>query len=196
MGEEETMDLEGSLVPSFGAVSLVAALRRLAAVALLATGLACAHGGAGAPATATPSADAARVLLVRHAEAVAGVSDPELTAAGERRAAALADLLADEGIDRVLATDTRRARATAQPIAERLGLAIEIYDPRRLGDLAEALRAGEGTVLVVGHSNTTPELVRLLGGDPGEPIGESEHDRLYRVDPRSGATAMERYAVP
>ncbi|HEX6202017.1 MAG TPA: hypothetical protein VF100_03370, partial [Thermoanaerobaculia bacterium] len=70
-----------------------------------------------------------------------------------------------------------------------------IYDPRRLAELAAALRAGEGTVLVVGHSNTTPELVRLLGGDPGAPIAHDEHDRLYRVDPASGETTLERFAA-
>jgi hypothetical protein len=35
---------------------------------------------------------------------------------------------------------------------------------------------------VVGHSDTTPELVGLLGGDPGAPIDEpTEYDRLYVV---------------
>ena len=35
---------------------------------------------------------------------------------------------------------------------------------------------------VVGHSNTTPALTELLGGDPGGPIEEkNEYDRLYIV---------------
>jgi broad specificity phosphatase PhoE len=159
-------------------------------LALLST-VAAAAGGA-APA-AGDAASAARVLLVRHAEAEpGGGGDPELTAAGRRRAEALAEVLAAEPIAAVLATDTRRARATAAPIAVRLGLEVEIYDPRRLPDLAAALRGRGETVLVVGHSNTTPELVGLLGGEPGEPIGHHEHDRLYRVDPATGATTLER----
>jgi broad specificity phosphatase PhoE len=94
-----------------------------------------------------------------------------------------------------LATDTRRARDTAAPVAARHGLDVEPYDHRRLADLAARLRERRGTVLVVGHSNTTPELVRLLGGDPGAPIAHDEHDRLYRVDPASGETTLERFAA-
>lgn len=146
----------------------------------------------------TPSGELAsgHVLLVRHAEAGAEGADPELTEAGRRRAEALADLLAGEELAAVLVTDTRRARATAAPVAARHGLVVEVYDPRRLADLADRLRAREGNVLVVGHSNTTPELVRLLGGDPGEPIAHDEHDRLYRVDAASGETSSTRYPSP
>jgi hypothetical protein len=32
---------------------------------------------------------------------------------------------------------------------------------------------------VVGHSDTTPELVKLLGGEPGSPIAPDEYDRMY-----------------
>lgn len=172
--------------------ALAAALCALLVVGAWTPAAACAPASDGAqPATAVDT-DAPGILLVRHAEAEAGVTDPELTAAGRRRAEALADRLAGEGIAAVLVTDTRRARATAAPLAERLGLEVEVYDPRRLPDLAARLRERAGTVLVVGHSNTTPELVRLLGGEPGEPIGHHEHDRLYRVDPASGATTLER----
>jgi broad specificity phosphatase PhoE len=142
-----------------------------------------------------PAAAAGEVLLVRHAEAAADGTDPDLTPAGLRRAEALAERLAGLDLDAVLATDTRRARATAEPVAAARGLEIEIYDHRRLAELAARLRAQGGTVLVVGHSNTTPELVVLLGGDPGEPIAHDEHDRLYRVDPASGRTTVERFAA-
>jgi broad specificity phosphatase PhoE len=146
----------------------------------------------------TPSGELAGgyVLLVRHAEAEPDGADPELTEAGRRRAEALAQLLAGEELAAVLVTDTRRARATAAPVAARHGLVVEVYDPRRLADLAGRLRAREGNILVVGHSNTTPELVELLGGDPGEPIAHDEHDRLYRVEAASGETSSTRYASP
>jgi len=50
-----------------------------------------------------------------------------------------------------------------------------------------------GRILVSGHSNTTPALVQLLGGDPGEPINEkSEFDRLYVMilNPNQPVTAL------
>jgi broad specificity phosphatase PhoE len=143
----------------------------------------------------TPRSAPRHAFLVRHAEKDTSVAeDPPLTAAGEARARALADRLADEGIARILASDTRRARDTAAPLAARLGLQVQLYDPARLEDLAGELLWLRDNVLVVGHSNTTGELAGLLGGDPGPPIREAdEYDRLYRVDLETGATAIERF---
>jgi len=50
-----------------------------------------------------------------------------------------------------------------------------------------------GTHLVVGHSNTTPPLTELLGGEGGEPIVEAtEYDRLYRVDITKDGSASSK----
>lgn len=50
---------------------------------------------------------------------------------------------------------------------------------------------------MVGHSNTTPELVSILGGEPGPPIDEaSEYDRLYVLVPApegDTVTIRQRY---
>lgn len=149
-----------------------AARRLLVALALLA-----------APATALGAQDAPTVVfLARHAEkAAAPAEDPPLTAAGQERARQLSGLLGDVGLDRVLSTDLARTRDTATPAAARSGVEVEPYDARRLAAVAAELRAGVARrILVVGHSNTTPELVRLLGGEPGPPIDEpAEYDRLY-----------------
>lgn len=121
------------------------------------------------------------VFLVRHAEKEAG-GDPELTKTGCARAEELARTLRDAGIEHVHSTDYARTRATAAPIAERLGLEVELYDPRALPTFLDSVRASGGRHLVVGHSNTTPQAVALLGGEPGEPIVEAtEYDRLYAV---------------
>lgn len=122
------------------------------------------------------------VFLVRHAEKQTVGEAPALTEAGNARAQALAGLLRDAGIEAVYSTDYRRTRDTAAPVASGLGLDITIYNPAKLGDLAADLDRRCARCLVVGHSNTTPELVGLLGGDPGPPIDEaSEYDRLYIV---------------
>ena len=125
------------------------------------------------------------VFLVRHAEktteeAYGQLKDPRLTAAGKERAEVLARLLAPAGITAVHSTDYRRTRETAAPTAEALGLDVQLYDARMLESFANELKQSQGRHLVVGHSNTTPQLVRLLGGEPGEPIDEAtEYDRLY-----------------
>lgn len=132
------------------------------------------------PVTPAPKTDG--VFLVRHAEKTTDKTDPALTAEGALRAEALADRLADEGITQIHSSDYVRTRATAAPLAKRLGLDVAIYDLRDLPAMAAKLKTIPGRHLVVGHSNTTPQLTELLGGDGGEPIVEAtEYDRLYWV---------------
>ena len=136
------------------------------------------------PPAAEPEAQAQPlvVFLVRHAEKVDASKDPELSPAGTERAADLALVLRDAGIEHVLSSDYIRTRNTAGPIAAELKLEVELYDPRDLPALADKLKAASSRYLVVGHSNTTPEVVGLLGGDPGAEIDEDvEYDRLYVV---------------
>lgn len=122
------------------------------------------------------------VYLVRHAEKTTDKDDPALTEAGQARAEALADLLADKKLTHIHSSDTKRTRDTAAPLAERLGLEVALYNPRDLPAMAAKLKATPGRHLVVGHSNTTPQLTELLGGDGGTPIVEAtEYDRLYWV---------------
>ncbi len=120
------------------------------------------------------------IYLVRHAEKMADADDPALTQDGEVRAEQLADLLEDAGIETIWSTDYRRTMATATPLASRLGLDIAVYDAGNLPAFASKVEAAGETALVVGHSNTTPPLSALLGGEPGEDINEAaEYDRLY-----------------
>lgn len=127
------------------------------------------------------------VYLVRHAEKQTSTGDmmdkdPGLTAMGITRAKELARVLKDAGIQYVYSSDYKRTKSTAQPIADLLGLEVQIYDPRKAEDLAIYLQSNPGRYLVVGHSNSTPNLVSLLGGEPGEPIDDAtEYDRLYTV---------------
>ena len=131
------------------------------------------------PAAATQDADGFTIYLVRHAEKQTG-SDPALTPEGEARATVLAERLQGAGIETVWSSDYRRTRQTAAPTAEALELDIQIYDAGDLQSLADQLLSDQRTALVVGHSNTTPQLAALLGGDGGTPIDEaSEYDRLY-----------------
>ena len=136
------------------------------------------------------------VFLVRHAEKVDASRDPELSAAGGVRAGELARSLRDTNIQHVHSSDFIRTRNTAGPIAIELGLEVELYDHRGLPRLVEHLRETGGRHLVVGHSDTTPAVVELLGGKPGTAIDEgSEFDRLYIVSLRAGraSTVLIRY---
>ncbi|MGI9626490.1 MAG: histidine phosphatase family protein [Longimicrobiales bacterium] len=140
------------------------------------------------------------VYLVRHAEkADDGTQDPPLTVAGQIRVQTLKAILADAALTEVHSTDLARTRETARPIAEDAALGVSLYDPTDLPGFAEQLKNSGGRHLVSGHSNTTPDLVAALGGDPGTGIDEMEYDRLYiLVIPATGpvVTNLLRFGEP
>ncbi len=125
------------------------------------------------------------VILVRHAEKTAVENDPPLSAAGEARASRLARTLASSGITAIYTTPYARTRETAAPIAEALQLAPVELDPgpSYAADLAATIRGEHagGTVLVVGHSNTTQNVLKALGIGNAPKIEETEYDNLFIV---------------
>ncbi len=171
-----------------------ATFRLLATAALGATPGTTSAASAAGPATpgATPhDDDTVVVYLVRHAErADDGTSDPPLALAGQIRVQLLLGMLADVDLTHVHTTDFRRTRDTARPFAERAGVEPAIYDPRELEALAAEIVTTPGRHFVSGHSNTTPQLVAALGGDPSDPIDDLEYDRLYILVIQPGQPAM------
>jgi broad specificity phosphatase PhoE len=131
---------------------------------------------------ALAAAEPSAIYLVRHGEKMAG-QDPELTPQGQARANNIAAILHRAGITAIFSTPTNRTRQTAAPLAKRTGLTVQLYDPAAPKALVEKVRGLGGAVVVVGHSNTLPELVRLFGGAPGTDIADDEYDRLYQLLP-------------
>lgn len=161
------------------------------AVALMAVGL-------------VPSvAEAQMVIVVRHAEradggtaapgaTMAGASDPELSAAGKARAQALAAMLKDAGVTAIYTTEYTRTKDTAAPLAEALKVTAEVVPARDQAALIAKIRAHtSGAVLVVGHSNTVPAIIKALGGAEFT-LAESEYDSLFFVAP-DGTTTRIRF---
>jgi len=136
------------------------------------------------------SATTTTIVLVRHAEKQVGaISDAPLSPQGEIRASRLGQMFGDNEsfgrIGRIYVTNTRRTQQTAAGIAQRLGLNPEVVDAKvDSGDLARrVLRENRGgRALIVGHSNTVPEVVAALAHlDKVPPIGEEEFDTVYIV---------------
>lgn len=139
------------------------------------------------------------VYAVRHVErAEDGTSDPPISAAGQARARLLARMLGDAGVTSIHTTDYRRTRSTVEALAAAEGVEVSVYDPGDLSGLAETLRTAGGRHVVVGHSNTTGELVEALGGDGHGPIDALEYDRLYVVTltPGGTTTVLLRFGDP
>ena len=122
------------------------------------------------------------VYVTRHAEKASVDKDPELTAQGAARARTLAAMLRKAGIGAIFSTPTRRTQQTAAPLAAQAGLDVQVYDAGRPALVVEKIKARKaGATLLVGHSNNIGELVKLLGGAAGAPLGDDEYDRLYQI---------------
>jgi broad specificity phosphatase PhoE len=140
------------------------------------------------------------VILVRHAERAGGMSaDVGISEAGRCRAEALARMLADANIKRIYVSEVARTGQTAEPLASKLHIRPEVVPAKDIEGLVAKLRAGapDDVVLVVGHSDTVPEIIKLLGGGSVPPIGDSEYDRLFvlTLTPPNRATVVTlRYA--
>jgi broad specificity phosphatase PhoE len=121
------------------------------------------------------------IYVTRHGEKAADGKDPDLTAQGHARARTIATMLSKAGIKGVYSSTTTRTRQTGQPTATQAGVELQLYDPSKPQALIDKVKTATGAVLVVGHSNTVPDLVRMMGGAPGTPIADDEFDRLYQL---------------
>jgi broad specificity phosphatase PhoE len=142
-------------------------------------------------AAAQPAPAADTVYVVRHLQKAEG-ADPPLSAEGAANAQALAKRLAKSGIRAIFATATARAMQTGEPLAKALGIAITSYDPRDPAALIKAASAVNGAVLIVGHSNTVPDIVARFGGTP-VPLTEQDYGTVFVVRP--GSKAVEQIVL-
>ena len=150
-----------------------------------------------------PAAAAAQqlVILVRHAERAdaSGMpppasADPSLSAAGKARAAKLATMLADAGIKGIFVTEFKRTQETAAPLATTLKVKPQSMAADDTAALVAKIRSAhpKDVVLVVGHSNTVPEIIKAFGG-PAVTIADTEFDNIFVLAPGSGAFTRIRY---
>lgn len=120
--------------------------------------------------------------FVRHFEKQSG-HNPSLTEQGKARAVALAAYFKDISLNSVYSTNYNRTQETAAPVADVKGLTVKNYAPSDLAGFAKTLKKLNNTI-VVGHSNTTPDLLALMGG-PRITIKESEYGTLYKIHSNS-----------
>ena len=134
------------------------------------------------------------IYIVRHAEKQLEGKDPELAYVGGVRAKKLAQILENQAIKRVLSTDFIRTRNTAQPTADAAGIPVESYDPKNQDALVADLRASEGNVLVVGHSNTVSQLANAFidEGEKFTDLTDLEYDFIYVVTLDKKGAKVER----
>ena len=121
--------------------------------------------------------------LIRHAEKEKGSSNtknPHLSQEGHQRALKWKTVFSEIDFDQVYSTDFYRTQETAAPTAQEKNIPITFYDPRELYNSSFKQNYKGKTVLVVGHSNTTPILANKIIGIQHYPqIEENTFGKLY-----------------
>jgi len=143
---------------------------------------------------ARPAVAQRAVFVVRHAEKQSESNEPgvPLSEAGRARAGRLAARLKNAGVTAIYSTDFVRTLETAEPLARALKIPVRKYfatgadgNPD-LKPLAARLKAehARDIVLVIGHSNTVPPLLKALGCAEDITMAAGQYDDLFAVVPR------------
>ncbi|HEX8142852.1 MAG TPA: phosphoglycerate mutase family protein [Pyrinomonadaceae bacterium] len=150
------------------------------------------------------------VIMVRHGDRntptrVNPDTNPHLNTAGKDRALILSGVLSRANVKAVYTSNTFRSKETAEPLATKLRLSPTVIDEVSKVDEALKLKndilsnnAGK-TVLVVGHTDTIPELIRQLGGENMPDIDDKEFDNLFVVtvfSPGKASVTKLKYGKP
>jgi broad specificity phosphatase PhoE len=138
-------------------------------------------------------AQSSMIILVRHAEAVPDAgNDPVLSEAGIARARALAAALKDAGVKAVITTQYQRTILTGRPLAEATGAElINLSAQTELDTAALGAKYSGGVIVIVGHSNTVPAIVKGLTGVDVE-IAHDSFDQMFIVTRNAGSARLVR----
>ena len=127
------------------------------------------------------------VVLVRHAELQSSSDDSGLTATGQKRAELLEFMFQTAGVTALFTSELRRTKDTAQPLADRIPLVpIVLPGLNPAAHRDRVLAVPSGVALVVGHTNTVPQLIAALGAGNNVKIDANEFDRMFIVSLRDG----------
>jgi phosphohistidine phosphatase SixA len=135
------------------------------------------------------------IYVVRHAERADTSEDSELSPAGVARSGRLSAILGKGGVTSIFASERRRTQQTAAPLADTLHITPTIVPAGNEEELIQKVRASRPSdrVLIVGHSNTVPSILRRLGVTDAVTIADNEFDNLFLVVPqRDGAPKFLR----
>lgn len=133
----------------------------------------------------SPKEEITTYYLIRHAEkdrTDASNPNPSLNLKGEQRAQNWAEYFKAIPIDAVYSTKYYRTIETATPTAKTKKLEVAFYDPRNMYDSIFQQNTKGKSVLIVGHSNTTPVFVnKILGENKYEFMADDDNSSLFIV---------------
>lgn len=144
------------------------------------------------PAQAAP---VQQLYLVRHAEKADNSKDPILSACGQAQAAALATLLGEVDLPLLYHSGFQRTQQTAAASLKE-GRRLQPYNAGDLPRVAAEIVANGQNALIVGHSNTTPQLVTLISQLAAPAIAENDYGRIYQLSFVGGQWVLQLLQLP
>ncbi len=124
-----------------------------------------------------------QIYILRHTEkADETAEDPSLSAAGIERAKYWKKVLQHTDFDQVFTTEFKRNIQTAELISAESSVKPELYYPMSF-DVLKFLNLIKGQkVLIIGHSNTIPDMVnRLIDETRYPPMSHENYNILYTI---------------
>lgn len=124
-----------------------------------------------------------QIFILRHTEKADDTSEnPELSAKGIERAAYWKKVLQHTTFDQVFTTEFKRNIQTANLIASNSSVKPEMYYPMSFDVLTFMNQIKGQTVLIIGHSNTIPDMVnRLIDETKYPPMSHQNYNILYTI---------------
>ena len=139
-------------------------------------------------------APAPTIHVMRHLDTPEGERDPDLTPTGQARAAALVRWFRGKPLAAIYVTGFRRTQQSIAALAAKRRLTPIVYGPAPSAEFIAGLRTAKGAVLVVGHSNTVPDIVAGVGGRRPAPLVHADFGDLWTVT--GGKTEHARFGDP
>jgi broad specificity phosphatase PhoE len=133
--------------------------------------------------TKQSTAEVTQIYILRHTEkADDNAEDPELSTQGIAHALYWRSVLQHTPFDQVFTTDFKRNIQTANLLTTESSIRPELYYPMSFDVLKFINQIRGQRVLIIGHSNTIPDMVnRLIGETIYPPMSHDNYDVLFIV---------------
>lgn len=123
--------------------------------------------------------------LIRHAEKNSSATNnknPQLSTTGIKRAEKWSAIFKHVKFDLIYSTNYLRTQETATPTSIKQSVKIQLYNPSELYSREFQKATKNKTVLIVGHSNTTPNFAnKILGTKKYTAMDDHNNSNLYVI---------------
>jgi phosphohistidine phosphatase SixA len=133
-----------------------------------------------------------KIYLFRHSEKLTG-KNPALSEVGKARANNLVTFFKEYQNIHIFSSNYKRTLQTAAPLQTYFNTDVNVYNAGELSDLKKELLKLKGVVVVIGHSNTTPQLAELLSNEKVSAMSETQFTQYFILNkkPRSNGSEYD-----